>query len=451
MTKKTIHKSRNRLWIILAGALLLRLGLLVVGRQNGSGFMTPDSGDYLLLADSLINSWSFTHNTAAEIFRIPGYPLFLALIKFSGGGLLTIIVAQAMLGTLNCWLTWRLTKINFKSSMTAILAALFQAGAVVAIVFNNKVLSETLFTTFLLSGLLFISRLTHQSDQPKNRKYYWLKASVSGSLIALACLCRAIILPLLPLFFTYIWWRSRNFKLAALFILPIIMIVLGWSVRNYHEAKFAGYSSVGAINLYRYNGCALLAAQHKRSFTLQQQLCDRELDKYSSQTARANFAQTQGEKIILSAPLRYSFIHLKSDINNLLPAVGDLFRIAGADIGGNGTLAVINSSGIISGVKHYFKGKWWLIFVALPLVLWLIYSYLTAAVAVFSLLTDKSYRHLMPTIIFYLIIIAWFLLIPGPASHPRFRVPITPLLSMLAAWGSMVIMHKIRNFISNRH
>ena len=178
----------------------------------------------------------------------------------------------------------------------------------------------------------------------------------------------------------------------------------------------------------------MLAKQNNRTFTVQQQQCDKELDKYASQSSRAEFAKKQGIKVISNAPFSYTIIHLKADLNNLLPASGELFNIAGAELGGNGTLAVINSEGIISGVKHYFEGKWWLIFVAAPMILLLGLIYLFSVIGVIKITTKHSEQRFI--ILLYLILIAWFLLIPGPASHPRFRVPISPLLAILAAYGA---------------
>ena len=308
----------------------------------------------------------------------------------------------------------------------------------IAIVFNLKILSETIFTFSLLLGLLLIEILINSAKSSTLRRRFGL-AIFAGCAIAACCLCRAIILPLIPLLCGYIWWRCKKYQPALLFAIPIMLVFLGWSTRNYITAEFAGYSTVSSINLYRYNGCALLAKQNNTTFTIQQQKCDKELDKYPLQSAKAKFAKAQGLKVILNAPFSYAIIHLKADLNNLLPASGELFNIAGAELGGNGTLAIINSEGIISGVKHYFKGKWWLIFIAAPMIILLGLIYLFTLIATFKITTKQPEQR--PVILLYIIIIAWFLLVPGPASHPRFRVPISPLLALLAASGAVTSYH----------
>ena len=444
-----IFKSnKNQLILIFCFAFILRIIIFGIGCTDGYSFQTLDSTEYLTLSDQIIETGEYNQGAEPEIFRSPGYPIFLAILKLCGLNILSIIIVQIIIGAGTCLLVWRLAQEIFKHKQMAITAALIQACSVVAIVFNLKILSETIFTFMLILGLLLIEISINSAKKNVVRKNLWL-AVFAGCAIAVCCLSRAIILPLIPLLCGYIWWRCRKWQPALLFTIPIIVVFLGWSVRNYFVADYLGYSTVGSINLYRYNGCALLAKQNNRTFTVQQQQCDKELDKYSSQPAKANFAKNQGLKIILNAPFSYAIIHLKADLNNLLPASGELFNIAGAELGGNGTLAVINSEGIISGVKHYFKGKWWLIFIALPMIIFLGLIYLFSLLGATKVITTQAEQRLV--ILLYIIIIAWFLLIPGPASHPRFRVPISPLLAILAATGTVNCYYYYKNIKSHLH
>jgi hypothetical protein len=431
---KVFTSTKYQLILIFTIAMLIRLLCFAIGVNNYANFQTPDSAEYLTLADNLIATNFYDHGAGAEIFRVPGYPLFLALLKLCSLNIFSIIVIQTVISASTCLLVWHLTQAIFKDKYIALTAALIQACSVVAIVFSLKILSETLFTFMLILGLLLIEILANSAKQTATRKNLWL-AVFAGCALAACCLCRAIILPLIPLFCGYIWWRCRKWQPALWFAIPIMLIFLGWSARNYFVADFPGYSTVSSINLYRYNGCALLAKQNNRTFTVQQQQCDKELDKYASQSAKAEFAKKQGLKVILNAPFSYAIIHLKADLNNLLPASGELFNIAGAEVGGNGTLAIINSAGIISGVKHYFKGKWWLIFIAIPMIIFLGLIYLFSLIGALKVTTTQPEQRFI--ILLYIIIIAWFILIPGPASHPRFRVPISPLLAILAATGTL--------------
>jgi hypothetical protein len=143
-------------------------------------------------------------------------------------------------------------------------------------------------------------------------------------------------------------------------------------------------------------------------------------------------AAKKGINIILSDPVRYALLHLKTIPTNLLPIVGDWLRTFGVNIGGSGTLSVIRSNGIIAGIRHYFKGRWIYLFIALPTVVWLTVVYFLAGIGGFLQLQENKFRI---EVIFLLGTIGYFLVAPGGAAIPRFRVPIAPMLSILAGLG----------------
>ncbi|MEI8079933.1 MAG: hypothetical protein WCH61_09945, partial [bacterium] len=62
---------------IIALAVILRGGLLLAGLWRPAEFLTPDSADYLRLADELARHGCFGL-AQPELFRVPGYPLWLA-------------------------------------------------------------------------------------------------------------------------------------------------------------------------------------------------------------------------------------------------------------------------------------------------------------------------------------------------------------------------------------
>ena len=68
----------RRLWIILAAALLVRLGLFASVWAEPARAITSDSGGYYLLSQGLLRGeFAQEPNGEPEIFRTPGYPAFL--------------------------------------------------------------------------------------------------------------------------------------------------------------------------------------------------------------------------------------------------------------------------------------------------------------------------------------------------------------------------------------
>jgi hypothetical protein len=210
-----------------------------------------------------------------------------------------------------------------------------------------------------------------------------------------------------------------------------MIVIGGWTLRNIKTANYAGFSSVGTINIYRYYACLLMAHQKNISFDEQQKICDAHLALCDNQKEQSEYALKHGLPVIKSAPFTYLLLHLKTDINTFLPGIGDLYALLGVKIGGGGTLAVIHSKGIIAGVKHYFQGHWALFFLALPLAAILLIKYILSAFGI--LITIYKRKPYLTTYLFFLLIILYMTTVPGAVSHPRFRVPIEPLLAILAA------------------
>ena len=79
MERKTLSQNKA-IMMVLAFAFLVRLiAFLSVADQQM--FLDPDSKDYLHLSDSISTSFEYSLNSEPEIFRAPGYPLFLAFYR----------------------------------------------------------------------------------------------------------------------------------------------------------------------------------------------------------------------------------------------------------------------------------------------------------------------------------------------------------------------------------
>ncbi len=221
---------------------------------------------------------------------------------------------------------------------------------------------------------------------------------------------------------------------------PFIAIYAGWSWRNHATADYSGFSSVGKINIYRYYSCQLIAKDNNISFAEQQGICTANLLACGTQAKQAEYAIKHGLPIIKNQPLRYAMMHLKSDINSLLPAVGDLCKLIGIQAGEKGTLSVIHTEGIISGVKHYFAGNLWLLLLALPFSAALGIRYCAGIAGIYGIFKPEFNI----TLLFYLLIAAYLLIIPGAVSHPRFRVPVEPIISLFAAIGINNIIQTLK-------
>ena len=155
----------------------------------------------------------------------------------------------------------------------------------------------------------------------------------------------------------------------------------------------------------------VLAKQNGRSFAGQQQILDREIGKLTSQTERAAYSNARAVKVITGSPVLYGYLHLKSDIANLLPAAGNLFQMTGCEIGPERNPERDQLPGFTGRGEALFQG---------PVLA--VFPGIADGAAVGDLIScgdcvgnlrvcEKTGK----TVFFlYFILIAYFLLVPGP-------------------------------------
>jgi hypothetical protein len=447
----------NRFLIYVLGvSLLLNLAVAFFCYNHESRFIDPDSNDYIKLADNLAGFKGYTKGSEPEIFRVPGYSFFLSPFRYIfPHSIFPVIIVQCILSTASILLLWHLTLyLTLGNKTIAKVATIIQALSLSSIVAANKILTETLFTFLLLLFLFFLAKtviyMKINDQKSSGKKYFFTFAT--GITAGLLVLVRAIFLPLFPLFLIYLWIsgissfqkgnRAGVYKLILIMFFPYLLSVGGWSLRNSLTAGYNGFSSVGSINIYRYYSCALSARQNGSAFSDEQRICDANLSAAGNEVQQAAYSLEHGIPVLKSAPLTYLFLHLKTDINTLFPAVGDFYALMGKNIGGKGTLSVINSRGIAAGIKHYFAGNWTLFFLAMPVVFLLILKYLLAAAGAGRKIFSKNIDF---TAVIYIISAVYMIIIPGAVSHPRFRVPIEPILSLFAGIGLYFMLELINN------
>ena len=440
MTLKPSKKSVSRpLLFILLAAFLIRGAMLLVVVENPERAIRRDSGSYLRTAGNVLEGNGFSQSEeppfAPSALRTPTYPLFLALaIYLFGHSPAAIAALQVLVDVASVFLVTLIGRRLF-SEGAALLAGLLYALSLVAIVHSVFVLTETLFT-FLILGA--VASLVFYSVGQRKR---WLL--LAGILSGLAMLCRpiAVFFPLVILVSIALIHRGRlrTAPVPALsYLLLTVLVVTPWLIRNERRLGTPALSTISSSSLYLYNAVALVAerqgigANEARGVMLRQ--ADMELAESGwaeDEVRRAELYGAWGREIILSDPLRYLFIHLRSDLNSLLPAVADFLELLGVTEGAKGTLSVLNQDGIVAAVNHYLEGRSWLLLPLSPLILLLALTYLGSAIGSIRLFLERRWftlsMLLLPTL--------GFLLAAGPAANPRFRAPVMPTICLLAGLG----------------
>ncbi len=188
----------------------------------------PDSVEYLKVTENILAGRGVMVDHASQIGRMPGYPVFLAATwGLFGKSLLAARLAQALVGTLAVWLVWRLGRAVF-GDFEGLAAAWILAVYPFAVMFTPLILAETVFIAFLLWGALCL-------------RSAWAgrtgSAALAGLAFGLATLVRASLLPGV-LLFAAAWVLLRRFAKGAVARATLMLAVFAatmtpWTVRNW--------------------------------------------------------------------------------------------------------------------------------------------------------------------------------------------------------------------------
>jgi len=394
---------------LLAAALALRLAVAAGGWAHPERLMTEeDSAEYVQLARNLTAGRGFTQAAAPpyepDVRRTPAYPVMLAAVfSVPGTGRRAGALAGAVVSTITVLAAFRLAA-ALAGPAAAWWAALLLALDLTSASYATQLLTEPLFTLLLvLSVLPLVER----------RRGGVAAASASGLLSGLAALCRpiaiAVSLTLWPACRLRAPRWGRALRLLAIAVAVAATLPLAWTARNYRATGAVTVSSVAATNMYFHRAVYVEAfLQHRRVEDLRAEW-ERDFQARAatwSERERLQWMSAHGRGLVLAHPFVYAWVALRSVARMLTP---DHIVLASL-MGGEDTAAF-----------RVLRGAGWL---QLAIV------YLLAAAGKLRLWRAAPVRAWVVGLP-----IAYFVLIGGPEMYPRFRVPLMPFVSVLAACG----------------
>lgn len=434
---------RNRTEILLLIGLMLVLAeaRVIAGRwaveRNPAAVLTSDSKGYEDSALAIIKTGRFAvspdHPNEPQIRRTPGYPVFIAIIySIFGQNRAALLDIQALLSVLVLPMVFLLARRRW-GRKGAWAATLIVALDPIAFIYSGRILSEMLFTLLLVACLFAAIKTTENS-----RAQTW--AFVCGLLLALATLTRPIALYLM--FPLLIWLaavrgRSVSYGTAARAIiaalLPWLVLVGGWHVRNQMAIGRPVLSTIGELNQFDYRAAGVIAlrdripideARRRLRENAPTNLAPAEFDRWMGR---------EGARIVLENKL----------IAARMTALGTLKLLFGPPQSAFtqhlvGRFGNFGSAGWMAQSAFSAETRRWLIAHPAELAL-TVYAELHALIMyILTLITliliwlrklprSAAFDTLIcGTIIYFLIISS------GPEANPRFRMPIVPAIAILA-------------------
>ncbi len=422
--------SKRPLRIILYVALLLRAGLLVAGRYEPQRFFTPDSGDYDFLAWSLAEHGEFSRSPdgPAELFRTPGYPLFLAgVYAVSGYSVHAVLVVQILLDVALCWLVYLLGARLFDRRV-GLWAAALQAVSTVAIISSVRVLSDSLFAFMLTASVLLL--LSHF------KTLRWQPLLLGGIVAGCACYVRPVGVFFGVIVLLVLLLRCRAVRRAMVFAVVFASCIGPWILRNYIVADYPGFSTVSAECMFKFQGPYVLARVEGISVESARFRLEAELSEYKSaenptQGRMESRRASIGLRILREHPWTFLAMHLRGSLMVWAPGEVELPALLGAEAGEKGTMEVLSQRGLSTAVRHYLFERMWLLWILVPFVWLLLMRYAFSTVGVVRYVRLR----MGPGGWLIVLTVLLFAILPGVFGHPRFRVPITPFLNVAAGVG----------------
>lgn len=441
MTDHNKTRALQKDWlfaVILGMVVLARLGFAALVYARPELAYANDTDRYVPIANGILSGQAYAWNTErpGELLNTIGYPLFLAAVFTALGHDAGDVAIAQLVMTGAVVMVMYLVLAKHLGAIPAFVSALLLALDPLTILWSMTILTETLFAALLGVGALLLASWTYL----ESKRTLILAGLFSG----LACLVKPfailiVIVWAVGLIFYPQQGSSgeiprlvRGARRGLLFMLPLIVLVTPWFVRNAMLWDCPSLSSVDRVTMRDYMAAKVLAeAEHVELGTVQARLqkadpgfCPRKTSKYWN--------------IILANPVIYARLHMAGTIPVLIStnfdrwlqyfgidyALPDLWRPF-MDGGLRGLAAVVGKK-----VQEFPEGIG-LMVVLTVFQLGLYVLALVGAVRAFRMSSgaDKWIAEILSVAILILV------LTPGQGGHERFRVPVQPLLAILIAYS----------------
>jgi hypothetical protein len=391
--------------VVFAIALALRLMTMACVLPTLRSDVDPDS--YRSLARSLAVGKGFVAGAPngrelPNVARTPVYPLFLAGLICVGGDRLGLFLAvQGVLGALTCVVTF-LIAVRWSRPWLSTLAALLVAVDPNSILRCSDLRTETLFTLLVVcAAWLMVWR--------PDKGWGWF---ASGLLWSLAALTRPIavwiwVVALVMAFAQRVPWRDRVLHLVV-FLVGFTPPIAVWAARNHAVTGRYFVSSISTCSLM-YRAAGIDAELHGRKVEDVEQEFGKQYGDIQFVVSRERFEEslqtcqrTAGQVFSRSPWIAFKQVIL---------GWGKLLF-------GPGAHALDNARNQVGPVNH--SGS---------------LVYVLALITVTTLSVVGVWRLGREIILPMLLTLYLVGLAGGPESNSRFRVPVTPMLAVLAVAG----------------
>lgn len=256
-----IRKYKNFLITLFVVSFVIRLGALLFYFQYNPCMTMYDSSHYHGLAQSLVQGLGYVGADSAPYFyRLPGYPIFLALCYFFVGVKPVVALAvQCILASCIPVLIFVLTQTFFSTSLlVAQVTALISCFHVGYIIYANLLMAETCFLIFFLLFLICFF----------NKRFIY-----AGLLLGVASLIRPVghfVLLVAWIVLLFECFLSRRENKVVLNCVKIffswLVTVSPWLIRNFFLTGMIFFHTLSGPHFINHSAIRLAQAHNNLSY-----------------------------------------------------------------------------------------------------------------------------------------------------------------------------------------
>lgn len=427
-------RSRRLLLTAILVCCVVGRGAYVLYLAHSDQIVTTvgDVPTYLGPAHELLDHGRF--NSASppgqpEFLRTPGYPVFIAAVwRIFGESNTAVLLVQVALSGLTDFLAYLLAA-RMWSVPVGLLAALL-----IALDPLQSTTAAALLTESLAALLLMVVAAVGFAafSEKRARPGLW---ALLGLAIAVATLVRPVtyylpLLVVLLLLVRHVRRRSRLpdlAKMLAAFLVPLVLLLGGWQLRNHERVDSWRISGIEAKNLYLFRAAGVVARNSDSSFADTQHQLRVEFGRLGTESQGSYYGRMYrtGLHIVASHPV-------DAIIGTIDGLWSELFSVK---------LKILSHIGLDS--DSFTRG----VAVVLLVAFYAVCVY--GMVLVVRRRRDLLAHAFVAGVAFYVLLAS-----AGPEAlggrGERFRAPIVPILILYAAGGAWALYTSVRRKSSER-
>jgi 4-amino-4-deoxy-L-arabinose transferase-like glycosyltransferase len=449
------HTAANYMLVVLLAAFILRLSVPLIAfetTKDKNVFCTTDTSGYLQPAMNLISSGQYIVDGLPEIFRPPGYPVFLIPGLLLGRPELLTIACQIILSCLTVFLVYKIALTLFERTDVAIAAAGLYGLEPLSVVYTSLIMAETLFAFMMMLSIYLIIRYL------KERQFTFV--CMAALVLSATTYVRpvAYLLPIIIVTFILAASAVRNEirKKLLIHICTFLVIAMAplfaWQARNKIEAGYSGFSATTDEFIFL-SGQSVSASLQGISVTEQKKRSGwshwNSPSRYYSQHPEhlsldpgtiLRHRRDEGLRLILENPWQYLQAHARGTfLMGGLTGLGTWLVMFKAENPESAFRMKLRDPSSLGFVSHFFSSGGIIVWGNILLGAMLLMYWFFVIFALFS----RNVRNKLEVILL-VTVAAYFLIAPGAWAESRYRHPVMPTVCVLAGYGLCYFLVSIR-------